>query len=142
VGFSAPGFELATLDGQPVSLGSLEGHPILLNFWATWCGPCRHEIPFLQDLATDPAWLGRGLEMVAVDIQESQGDVRQFMEANGMTYRVLLDSKARVAELYNIRGIPTTVFIDKDGIIQYIKVGTFTSKQEIEEIIEQTIAGD
>jgi cytochrome c biogenesis protein CcmG/thiol:disulfide interchange protein DsbE len=141
-GFSAPGFRLESTDGLSVSLASLEGHPVVLNFWATWCGPCRHEIPFLQDLATDPAWLDRGLEMVAIDIQESEADVRQFMESFGMTYPVLLDRSGQVANLYNIRGIPTTFFIDKDGIIQNVRVGTFSSKGEIETIIEQAIITD
>lgn len=141
-GFPAPDFELNSLDGPKVSLSSFRGQPVVLNFWATWCSPCRHEIPFLQDIAMDPDWLDRGLEMVAVDIQESEGDVRQFMEANGMTYRVLLDRSGAVASLYNIRGIPTTFFIDKDGIIQNVKVGTFQTKQEIEAIIKDTILAE
>jgi len=142
VGSPAPDFVLETPDGQAVSLGVLAGRPVLLNFWATWCDPCRKEIPYLQDLFTDEDWLDGGLEMVAVDIQESGQEVREFMDEFGMTYRVLLDSSGEVAELYNIRGIPTTFFIDKDGIIRYIKVGAFTGKQEIELILEQTIMGD
>jgi cytochrome c biogenesis protein CcmG/thiol:disulfide interchange protein DsbE len=139
VGSPAPDFALKTPDGQAVSLGSLRGHPVLLNFWATWCGPCKQEIPFLQDVATDPARLAGGLEMVAVNAKETAQTVRDFQETSGMTYRVLLDPKGQVANLYNIKGIPTTYFIDKDGIIRYVKVGTFSTKNQIEQTLDKTI---
>jgi cytochrome c biogenesis protein CcmG/thiol:disulfide interchange protein DsbE len=142
VGSPAPDFVLESTAGQAISLGSLAGRPVLLNFWATWCGPCKEEIPYLQDLSRDRDWLDRGLEVVAVDIQEGRQEVQEFMKEFGMTYRVLLDGSGEVAGLYNIRGIPTTVFIDKVGIIRYIKIGTFTGKQEIESILEQTIMED
>jgi len=142
VGSPAPDFVLETPDGQALSPGSLAGRPVLLNFWATWCDPCRREIPYLQDLSEDKAWRDRGLEILAIDIQESATEVRDFQKEFGMTYRTLLDSSGAVAELYNIRGIPTTFFIGKDGIIKYIKVGAFTGKQEIESILEQTIMKD
>jgi cytochrome c biogenesis protein CcmG/thiol:disulfide interchange protein DsbE len=139
VGSPAPDFALKTTDGQAVSLGSLKGHPVLLNFWASWCGPCKQEIPFLEDVATDPARLAGGLEMVAVNVQETAQTVSDFQETSGMTYRVLLDPKGQVANLYNIKGIPTTYFIDKDGIIRYVKMGTFSTEKEIEQTLDKTI---
>jgi cytochrome c biogenesis protein CcmG, thiol:disulfide interchange protein DsbE len=139
LGRPAPDFTLATTDGRSVSLSSLKGKPVMLNFWATWCGPCRDEIPFLQAIAADAAWTDRGLAMVAVDLQEPADDVRQFMADYGMTYTVLLDTEGEVAGLYNISGIPTTYFIDKDGIIKYVKTGAFTRQQEIELILAGTI---
>jgi cytochrome c biogenesis protein CcmG/thiol:disulfide interchange protein DsbE len=139
IGSPAPDFALKTPDGQTVSLDSLKGHPVLLNFWATWCGPCRQEIPFLQDLSTDPARLDRGLEMVAVDVKETAQTVQGFQQTYGMTYRVLLDSKGQVANLYNIKGVPMTYFIDKDGIIKYVKLGAFSTKKEIEQTLDKTI---
>jgi cytochrome c biogenesis protein CcmG/thiol:disulfide interchange protein DsbE len=138
-GSPAPDFRLQSTDGQTVALSDLRGHPVLLNFWATWCPPCREELPYLQDLSTDPAWTARGLEMVGVDLKESGDTVRQFMEANGVTYRVLLDVKGNAGDLYNIQGIPTTYFIDKDGIIKYVKVGAFAAKRDIEVILNTIV---
>jgi cytochrome c biogenesis protein CcmG/thiol:disulfide interchange protein DsbE len=129
IGSPAPDFTLQTPDGQTVSL----------NFWATWCEYCKQEIPFLQDLSTDPARLAGGLEMVAVDVKETAGDVQSFQEVYGMTYTVLLDSKGKVTDLYNIKGLPTTYFIDKNGIIKYVKLGTFSTKKEIETVLDKTI---
>jgi cytochrome c biogenesis protein CcmG/thiol:disulfide interchange protein DsbE len=139
IGSPAPDFTLQTPDGQTVSLSDLKGHPVLLNFWATWCEYCKQEIPFLQDLSTDPARLAGGLEMVAVDVKETAGDVQSFQEVYGMTYTVLLDSKGKVTDLYNIKGLPTTYFIDKNGIIKYVKLGTFSTKKEIETVLDKTI---
>lgn len=135
----APDFMLLDMDGKAVSLSDFKGHPVMLNFWATWCGPCQAEIPYLQDLSADPAWTDTGLEMVSVDIQEERSTVQQFQQAHGMTYRVLLDTKGQVAAQYNISGIPTTYFIDKDGIIKYVRTGAFAREQEIETILNKTI---
>ena len=139
VGSPAPDFKLQDMDGKAVSLSSFKGQTVLLNFWATWCGPCQAEIPFLQELSADPAWKDRGLEMVAVDIQEERQTVQEFQQAHIMTYRVLLDLGGEVANQYNIAGIPTTYFIDKDGIIRYVKLGTFATKKDIETILNKTI---
>jgi cytochrome c biogenesis protein CcmG/thiol:disulfide interchange protein DsbE len=139
VGSPAPGFKLSDTGGKAVSLSDFKGHAVMLNFWATWCGPCREEIPFLQGVYADPAWQDKGLEVVAIDIQEEGETVQQFQQAHGMTYRVLLDTEGRVANQYNISGIPTTFFIDKDGIIMYVKLGTFARREDIETILSKTI---
>lgn len=139
LGSPAPDFQLQDLDEKTVFLSDFKGHPVLLNFWATWCGPCQAEIPFLQGLATDPTWMDRGLEVVAVDLQEERQTVYQFQQSHNMTYRVLLDTRGQVAAQYNIIGLPTTYFIDKDGIIKYVKTGAFPREQEIETILNKTI---
>lgn len=132
VGKLAPDFKLQSLDGQTVSLGDFRGNPVLINFWATWCPPCRFEMPFLQEIYEDKEWSDKGLVILAIDIGENPSVVKEFMESFGLSFTVLLDTNQDVALEYNIRAIPTTFFIDKDGIIQDIKVGAFSSKTEIE----------
>ena len=128
----APDFQLQTLDGRAVSLGDFRGNPVLLNFWTTWCGPCRFEMPFIQGIFEKKEWSDTGLVILAIDIGENPSVVKEFVESFGLSFTVLLDTNQDVALKYNIRAIPTTFFIDKDGIIQDIKVGAFSSKTEIE----------
>ena len=135
IGKLAPDFELDTLDGQTLVLNQLKGKPVLLNFWATWCGPCIHEMPFLQQVYED--WPEETLVLLAINIQESSSDVSQFMQSQGLSFTVLLDSQAAVAQQYNVMGIPSTFFIDSDGVIQDIKIGSFQSRAEIEAILDQ-----
>ena len=137
----APGFELDNLDGQAVSLESLRGRYIMLNFWATWCGPCRNEMPFMQEIYENPDWSAQGLRIVAVNIGESASQAKAFMDEFGFEFQVLLDSDTRIAAAYNIRGIPTTFFIDRDGVIRDIRVGTFRSRAEIEGKLQNLIDG-
>lgn len=134
-GGPAPGFQLQSLDGQTISLSDLRGSPVLLNFWATWCGPCRLEMPFLQEVYEDQEWAARGLVMLAVNLQEPGETVRKFVEENGFTFTVLLDTGGEVGNLYNISGIPTTYFIDNDGIIKNVKMGAFIGKSDIDRIL-------
>jgi len=135
----APDFQLPTLDGQAVSLGDFRGKPVLLNFWATWCGPCRFEMPFIQEIFEKKEWSDTGLVILAIDIGENPSEVKEFMENYDLSFPVLLDTNQDVALEYNIRAIPTTFFIDKDGIIQDIKVGAFSGKTEIEKRLVKII---
>ena len=132
VGKLAPDFELSGLDGQAVSLSGLRGNPVLINFWATWCEPCRFEMPFIQEIYE--GWTGKtpSLVILAINLGESPSRVGRFMESYGLSFPVLFDTSQDVTAKYNIRGIPTTFFIDKDGIIRDIKIGAFLSKAEIE----------
>lgn len=129
-GKPAPEFELGTLDGQMLSLSQFRGSPVLLNFWATWCGPCRREMPYLQKVYE--RWQGVGLVLLAINIGESPPDVAEFMQAGRFTFPVLMDVSGEVATRYGIEGIPTTFFIDAEGIIQEVQVGAFPSAAEIE----------
>ncbi len=130
VGKRAPDFQLNNLDGQSVTLSSLQGKPVLLNFWASWCGPCRSEMPFLEEVHRK--WSAQGLTLVVVNIGESSNTVRDFMQSNGYSFLVLLDKEQEAALIYNVNGIPATFFIDKDGIIRGMQVGAFPSRAAIE----------
>jgi peroxiredoxin len=129
---SAPEFQLQSLDGQVVALSSFGGKPVMLNFWATWCGPCLGEMPYIQEVFEDEEWREQGLVILAINVGESSSKVGKFMEENGLNFEVLLDADQIVAQRYSIRGIPTTFFIGKDGIIKDAKVGAFSGKAEID----------
>lgn len=128
----APDFELQSLDGKPVALSSLRGKPVMLNFWATWCGPCRAEMPYIQQVFEDKEWTDRGLVILAVNVGDSSSKVREFMKNNGLSFRALLDTDASVARDYNVTAIPATFFIDKNGIMKDVRIGAFPSKEEID----------
>ena len=121
-GFLAPDFTLTTLDGKNMPLSSLRGKPVIVNFWATWCPPCRAEMPELEKLWQD---YHRGdVMLLGVDQGESPGAVERFArEVVGVTFPLLLDPRLEVATRYGVRALPTTFFIDRQGRIQDIKVG-------------------
>ena len=134
-GEPAPDFQLKNLDGQSVSLSDFQGKPVLINFWASWCSPCRDEMPYLQQIYEE--WSGRGLVVLAINIGESPAEAKSFLKTHNLSLPVLLDTKQAVAGKYNIRGIPTTFFIDSGGIIQQKIIGTFPSKGAIEKHLNE-----
>ena len=119
VGNPAPDFTLATTEGGELTLSDLQGQPVLLNFWATWCPDCRKEIPTL--VAAADTYDG---EVVLVGISdESRRAVEAFADANGMTYPLLLDKQHVASAAYQIRGLPTSYLIDAQGIVAKAHVG-------------------
>ena len=130
VGKAAPDFTLQNLDGQSISLSALKGKPVLVNFWATRCPPCVSEMPYIQEIYDE--WSGKGLILLAINIGESSSEIEQFLQKHNLSLPVLLDTRAVVAQRYSIQYIPTTFFIDKDGIIQEKIIGAFPNKEAIE----------
>jgi thiol-disulfide isomerase/thioredoxin len=108
-------FRLPDLDGAKRTLGELEGTFVFLNFWATWCPPCREEMPSMQRLYEQ--YGGRGLEILAVSSMEDPRTVSDFVAENGYTFPILLDEDGRASNLYAIRAIPTTYLIDRAGFV-------------------------
>jgi len=139
IGNLAPDFQLNNLDGQHVSLSDLRGKPVLVNFWTSWCPPCRSEMPFIQDTFTDKKWADEGLGVVAIDIGESPSTVSEFAKEYGLTFHMLLDVARDVSLEYYVRAIPTTFFIDRGGIIREIRIGPFSSTTEIERSLSKII---
>lgn len=121
VGKPAPSFSLATLKGGHVSLAELQGRPVVFNFWASWCVPCRDEAPLLQAASVDDA--GRGLVVLGVIYEDSAENARAFMREYGQTYPGLLDPDGRAALDYGVFGIPETYFIDRAGRITSKQTG-------------------
>jgi peroxiredoxin len=120
-GKAAPQFKLDALEGKPVSLSDLNGKVVVLDFWATWCGPCRASLPHLNKMYDDLK--EKGLQVFALDQQEDKQDVAAFVAKTKLTVPVLLDSEGKVGEQYGVKGIPQTVIIGKDGKIKKVIVG-------------------
>ena len=126
LGAVAPDFSLKTLAGDTVTLSHLRGHPVFLNFWATWCKPCRGEMSDI--IAAYDAHHTAGLEVVAINLtdQERMKDVRTFVDDLRLPFPVLLDEKGKVRKTYRLRGVPTSVFIDTLGVVRLVNIGPIT----------------
>ena len=120
-GFRAPDFTLATLDGQSVTLSELQGRPVLINFWATWCPPCRAELPAIQ--AAYDQYADQGLVVLGVDMAEPPDVVAAFVQQFGLRFPIPLDRDGEVATRYKVRAIPTSFFVDRQGIVRSVFIG-------------------
>ncbi|ETI91205.1 TlpA family protein disulfide reductase [Clostridium butyricum] len=120
-------FKLKDLDGNEVSLSSLKGKKVFLNFWATWCPPCKAEMPEIEKLYQETK--DSDLVILAVDIGENSNTVKPFIDENKYNFKVLLDSDQSVATQYGISSIPTSYFIDTDGNIISTHIGAMTIDQ-------------
>ncbi|MGI8550478.1 MAG: TlpA family protein disulfide reductase [Dehalococcoidia bacterium] len=125
VGEPAPDFSLLDPQGKVVRLSDLRGQTIVVNFWATWCIPCRQEFPEFVTLSQQNT--DRGLVILGVDLQESAGAVRSFAAEFDATYPLVIDSKGDVSHQYRILGLPATFFIDSQGVLRAQHVGQITA---------------
>jgi cytochrome c-type biogenesis protein len=112
-----------TLDGEVVSLESLQGQVVLLNLWATWCGPCRMETPYLQSVYEE--YRGDGFEIVGIsmDTRDAADDVAMFVDDYSVTYTILHDPMMQGMELYQVLGLPATFLIDREGVLRWMRYG-------------------
>ncbi|MEQ6375553.1 redoxin domain-containing protein [Bacillaceae bacterium S4-13-56] len=132
VGKQAPDFTLKTLDGETVSLSDFRGQKVMINFWATWCPPCRAEMPDMQKFYEDEK-----VVILAVNLTEtesSKDDVYDFRKEFGLTFPILIDENLDVGTQYQIRPIPTSFMIDTEGIIQHKATGPMNYEQMVEEL--------
>ena len=123
-GEKAPDFTLNDLDGKAVSLSDFRGKVVLISFWASWCGPCRVEIPHMIKVYDELR--DQGFEILAVNLREDSGRVRAFVSEYDMRFPILLDPQGKVGGAYFVRGIPTSVFVDREGIITAVHTGSLT----------------
>jgi peroxiredoxin len=121
MGAIAPDFALINFKGDSVSLSQFRGRPVVINFWATWCMPCRKEMPAFQ--RAFEAYQEDGLIILAVNFEEESNLVRPFVEEFGLTYEILYDTNAKVSQTYQVTGLPRTIFVDRQGVIQHIRIG-------------------
>ncbi|RMF03555.1 MAG: alkyl hydroperoxide reductase [Chloroflexi bacterium] len=137
-GQTAPDFSLMSLDGAPVKLSDYSGQVVLVNTWATWCPPCKAEMPTIHNYYQ--AHKDEGFVVLAVNSQETSGTVSSFIEANQFTFPVLLDSAGQMEDQYSIRALPTSLVIDRNGVIQYIHTGEISNDQ-LELVINPLLKG-
>jgi peroxiredoxin len=124
---AAPAFEVKDLGGQSLSLDQFKGHVLVLNFWATWCPPCREEIPDLISVYNQ--YKSRGLTIIGLSVDRlSVADLAQFVKDNGITYPVALATQKIVADFEPGQYIPATIVVDKKGVIRSKHVGTIDSE--------------
>ena len=121
IGKSAPPLNLLDLDGKAWSLAGLKGRPVLLNFWASWCGPCRAEMPSLELLATRQE--SAGLVVLSINYKETAATIRRFLEALPFRQPILLDPDGDAASAWTARVFPTTVLIDRGGVPRSSVIG-------------------
>ncbi|WP_017381240.1 redoxin domain-containing protein [Paenisporosarcina sp. TG-14] len=131
IGNIAPDFELTTLEGKTARLSDYRGQRVFINFWATWCPPCRAEMPDMQKLYEQK---DVDVEILAVNLQESEEVVSEFVTDFGLTFPILMDVNSDVADTYQVRAYPTSYMIDSSGRIQYIAIGAMNHDLMVQEI--------
>lgn len=135
----APDFSLESLKNvaanKKINLADLKGKVVYVDFWASWCGPCQRSFPKLEALRAK--YKDKGFEVVAINMDENVKDANDFLTKFAVTFPIARDASGKVAEQYNLKGMPTGYIIDKKGVISYISVG-FDSKEE--KAIEDTIS--
>jgi len=134
VGGRAPDFAASTLDGETIILDELRGQPVVLKFWATWCGYCRYQMPFFQAAFEEK---GHEVKFIGINLRESRDKVQKFVEGEGVGFTMALDVDGAVANSYNVRPIPATFFLDEQGIIKKIKIGAFMNQAELMAVLEE-----
>jgi len=118
----APGFTLQSRDGKTVSLADYKGQVVLVNFWATWCVPCRQEMPHLE--AIYEKYNSLGFTMLGVNVEDNPAGAKKWLEENGpVKFPVLFDPKNQVSKLYKVETMPTTVIVARDGTMRFIHHG-------------------
>lgn len=139
VGEPAPAFRLTDLDGNQIQLSDYEGKAVWVTFWASWCPPCRAEMPDIE--ASYQKYRDAGFVVVAVDIGETASEARGYVERTGLTFPVGLDQTTAVAAAYRINGIPTHYFVDADGVLRDFRIGAL-SRKTMDEKIERLLAAE
>ena len=117
----APDFTLADAAGRQVSLGDLKGQVVMINFWASWCGPCRQEMPLLEQI--HHKYQPLGFTLLAVNVEENSADGQAFLKERPVSFPVLYDPANGISKLYDVVAMPSTVLIDRKGNVRYLHHG-------------------
>lgn len=125
VGMVAPSFTLKNLAGEEVNLKDYKGKKVMLNFWATWCPPCKEEMPAMEEFYNNESG---NVEILAINL-DPQNDVKSFVEKNHLTFPVLLDELGTTQQTYQVISIPTTFILDEQGLILKKHIGSMTYEQ-------------
>jgi thiol-disulfide isomerase/thioredoxin len=141
VGAAMPAYSAKLLDGKTFDIGQEKGQVVLINVWATWCGPCRFEIPELQALHNKYA--GRGFKVVGVSVDETGVDaVKPFVEENKITYPIVLDTDGKIANVLRTTVLPTSVIIGRNGKIIWRKIGAVMPNEtaSVDAVVQRALA--
>ncbi|MBN2500046.1 MAG: redoxin domain-containing protein [Anaerolineales bacterium] len=138
-GFQAPDFTLQTPDGESVTLSDLRGQVVLVNLWASWCGPCRIEMPAMQQVYE--AYHDQGFTILAVNAtyQDNVTDALAFAAELDLTFPIVLDVNGQTSDQYELRSLPSSFFIDRDGQVQEVVVGSMSEsllRVRVEQLLE------
>ncbi len=117
----APDFVLKDVDGANLRLNEYRGQVVLINFWASWCGPCRQEMPLLQ--AIDKRYRDAGFTVLGVNVEGQAGPAKAVASKAGVLFPVLVDEGQKVSELYDLESMPSSVVVDRDGVVRYVHRG-------------------
>ncbi len=120
-GQTAPGFALKSSTGENMRLSEYRGDVVMINFWATWCGPCRQEMPLLDELYQRYSRVG--FNLLGVNIDDDSRRAMQMIEELGVDFPVLFDATKRVSEMYDVDAMPVTVIVDREGTVRYVHQG-------------------
>jgi thiol-disulfide isomerase/thioredoxin len=139
VGQLAPDFEIKNEQGKSTSLNALKGQVVYLDFWASWCGPCRQSFPWMNNLQSKYA--SKGFQVIAVNVDAKQEDAKKFLAQVQGNFKIVYDSNGLTPKLYGVKGMPTSYLIDKNGRVVFEHQGFNQSKtnlieKEIEKLIE------
>ncbi|QMV45201.1 redoxin domain-containing protein [Cohnella cholangitidis] len=134
-GDKPPAFRLAGLDGQVHEWQDYEGKPLIINFWGTFCPPCRNEMPALQNQYEK--WKGQGLELIGINLSEDHLTAESFIRQVGVNFPILMDKDKRTEKAYGLKQYPTTFFISSNGKIQEVVIGGLLTEEEIEVRVER-----
>jgi thiol-disulfide isomerase/thioredoxin len=130
---------LEQLGGGEVALSELRGEVVVINFWASWCPPCRAEMPALQQVYESTRALGVKVLAVNTTYQDSEGDAIAFAEGLGLTFPILFERTGEVGRRYQLRAMPSTFFVDHEGVIQKVIIGGPMSEATIQTAIEELL---
>jgi len=111
----APAFTLQSADGRTVSLAQFKGDVVMINFWASWCGPCRQEMPLLDDIYKQ--YKDMGFTLLGVNVEPDAHDANAWLKKTPVSYPILYDPKSRVSQLYRVQAMPATVIVDRNGVV-------------------------
>jgi len=120
-GGPAPAFTLSQLDGSQGALAQYKGQVVMVNFWATWCGPCQQEMPLLDQMYKK--YKPAGFTLLGVNVEPKSGDALAFLKATPVSFPILFDTQSKVSTLYEVSGMPSTVIVDRKGNVRYVHHG-------------------
>lgn len=133
----APAIDLRTDSGQTVSLATYLGRPVIVNFWASWCIPCKQEFPLF--VAAMTRHQAAGLQILGVVYKDSAANARAFMTAQGATWPALLDPKGTAAAAYKVAAVPQSYFIDRQGVVRWVSFGSPLTGAALDDILSKIL---